>query len=536
MLAALPASRAEDLERFSFGGRERSYHIHLTDPQYLKQALPLVIVLHGATDNAFGAENMTGFTEKSFAEKFIVVYPNGTNEYDGSTRELTWNGGNCCGYADAENINDVAFIRALVERIRSQYSIDPDRIYVTGFSNGALLAYRLACEMSDVFAAAAPVSGALLPECNPAGPISILALNGTADLKVLYNGGYSPVIYGSKYDEPVSYARDFWTKKNSCEPGPETQQTRDYYHEKYKCSGGTAVEFYRIEDGDHDWPTAMNGLPATDLIWEFFKAHPRNNKVQPITADFKIEARKNFRELGRDFSGITYVPETDRYWVLDDTCALFEMKIEGEKIESLRTVRFKGLDDCEAVTTLPPEKPGVIRMAVTEERRGNVAFFEIGPDTQEIDCPAQCRVEHVINISIFSFNRNTGLEAMTAAPGGVLYIAEEEFPRRMWRTVFQPGKLELSKIWDAEAMLPSGSDIADLTWFDNSLFVLDERAQNLRRVDPETGKILFTYKLPQRFGDLHRYEGVAIVRKNGKIEMVLASEKNEVMVLRKPDQ
>ncbi len=265
---------SEDLIRFQYGGRERSYHIHV--PEAADGPLPLVVVLHGAMDNAFTIERISRFTDKAQKENFIVVYPNGTNEFDGSATGLTWNGGNCCGFADAEKIGDVAFIRELVEKISREHRVDPARIYAAGFSNGAQLAYRLGCEAADVFAAIAPVSGALLPECHPSCPVSVLAINGTADQKVLYNGGYSPVIYGSKYDEPVSFAMQTWQRRNGCDLKPETVEILGAKREIYSgCEKGSSVELYTIDGGDHEWPQPENNLAATDLIWEFFKAHPK---------------------------------------------------------------------------------------------------------------------------------------------------------------------------------------------------------------------------------------------------------------------
>lgn len=269
---------ADDLQRFQYGGRERSYHIHI--PENINEPVPLVLVFHGALDNAFVMEGISGFTEKAMKEKFIVVYPNGTNEYDGSTSGLTWNGGNCCGYADVEKVDDTGFVRALIEKIKKEYSVDSARIYAAGFSNGALLSYRLACNASDIFAAVAPVSGSLEPECSPKHPVAVIAFNGTADLKVLYDGGYSPVIEGSKYDTPVSFARSFWVKRNACDLQPEVERNENFIHEIYsKCKTGSGVEFYAIEGGEHEWPQSQKGLSATDLIWEFFKSHPKQKSL-----------------------------------------------------------------------------------------------------------------------------------------------------------------------------------------------------------------------------------------------------------------
>jgi polyhydroxybutyrate depolymerase len=104
-------------------------------------------------------------------------------------RLLTWNTGTCCGYAQRSHVDDVAFIRALLDSLERTYRIDRRRVYATGLSNGGMMSYLVACALSDRFAAVAPVSGELSMDCAPTIPVSVLIIHGTADENLPYNGG-----------------------------------------------------------------------------------------------------------------------------------------------------------------------------------------------------------------------------------------------------------------------------------------------------------------------------------------------------------
>ncbi len=124
---------------FEFSDRSRRYMVHIPLSYNGNNLTPLVISLHGYGGTARRNEEATGFTEKSNNEGFIVVYPEGIRQ--------SWNGPYCCGEAYTNNIDDIDFIRKLINRLEQEYKIDPDRIYVAGFSNGAIMAYRLAAEL-----------------------------------------------------------------------------------------------------------------------------------------------------------------------------------------------------------------------------------------------------------------------------------------------------------------------------------------------------------------------------------------------------
>lgn len=258
----------------SVNGLARSYFVHLPAGYHGHSPLPLVLVLHGATESPEGIEQLSGMSAEADKEQFIAVYPRGTG------RLPTWNVGNCCGYALQNRVDDVAFLRSLIGKLGQDYSIDPKRIFAAGISNGAMMSYRLACELSDKIAAVAPVEGAQNVPCQPSNPVSLIIFHGTADYLVPYNGGSTPFQIGPKrFDTSVADALAFWVKRNGCVDTPAHDETAAFRAMKYSdCTSGRAVQLYAIQGGHHMWPGAAlsgNTVPATDLIWSFFAQHPK---------------------------------------------------------------------------------------------------------------------------------------------------------------------------------------------------------------------------------------------------------------------
>jgi polyhydroxybutyrate depolymerase len=268
------------------GGRERTCLLHLPPIYDGKRSLPLVIVLHGGGGNAESAERMTGFTRKADKEGFIVAYPNGTGRL--KNRLLTWNSGNCCGYALDNNVDDGGFIRALMERLEKEVKADGNRIFVTGISNGGMMAYRVACELSDKVAAIAPVAGAQNVDGKPTHPVSVIIFHGTNDEHVLYEGG-KPKKRADPHDrtdKSVAFAVDFWVKHNGCDAKPRRVEKGNVVTETYSGGkDGTEVTLVTIKGGNHSWPGGerlarflddpTREIAATDVMWEFFAKHPK---------------------------------------------------------------------------------------------------------------------------------------------------------------------------------------------------------------------------------------------------------------------
>lgn len=273
-------------QTLTFGGRERSYLLHLPQGMSSTQRYALVIVLHGGGGAAMSAAKMTGMSDKADKEGFIVVYPDGTGRLE--DRLLTWNSGNCCGYALDNNVDDVGFIRAMIDRLLGAYPIDAKRVYATGISNGGMMSYRIACELSDRIAAIAPVAGALNNDCKPAQPVSVIAFHGTADENVPYAGGVASkrVDPHPREDKSVAYAMNFWVERDGCLRASLRSEKGSIVRDEYVgCTSGTSVVLYAIKGGGHAWPggdrlsilldAPTKELSSTDVMWEFFTQHPK---------------------------------------------------------------------------------------------------------------------------------------------------------------------------------------------------------------------------------------------------------------------
>ncbi|MEW6092992.1 MAG: PHB depolymerase family esterase [Chloroflexota bacterium] len=263
-----------------YDGLERSYVLHIPSEVDPSQPTALVLAFHGITLDAYEMIRISGFNTQSDAAGLIVVYPNA------SGKQLSWNGGHCCGEAALNNVDDVGFVRALLDELSALLNIDPKRIYATGFSNGAILAYRLACEMSDQIAAISPVSATQAIEdmqvCQPARPVPVIHFHGTDDEPNPYNGGETP---GGVQFISVADAIQFWVDFNGCPGEPQRSESGSIIHDVYApCQSNTSVELYTVTGGKHAWPggEAVNlrmGEPtmeisATILMWEFFLEHP----------------------------------------------------------------------------------------------------------------------------------------------------------------------------------------------------------------------------------------------------------------------
>jgi polyhydroxybutyrate depolymerase len=290
LLAALNAAAA-DVQRFiDVGGMQRRYVVHVPDGRADSAPAPLVVVFHGGGGNAANAARTSGMGAKADRAGFIVAYPDGTGRRAGAKAFLTWNAWRCCGAALDNNVDDVAFVRAMVADIERGHAVDRRRVYAAGLSNGGMMTYRVACELADIFAAVAPVGGALNTDgCRPSSPVSVVIFHGTADQHVRFEGGEpgTSVDRHKRVDNSVAYAVDFWKRRDGCEGEPLRSRKGSVVHDAYACRDGTAVELYAIEGQGHAWPGGKKGLPsgnldapsteisATDAMWDFFRAHPK---------------------------------------------------------------------------------------------------------------------------------------------------------------------------------------------------------------------------------------------------------------------
>jgi polyhydroxybutyrate depolymerase len=270
-------------------GRKRTYHVHVP-PRYDPQTpTPVVLALHGATMTGPLMASFSGLDAKADAAGFLAVYPNGT----GSRLSYTWNGGNCCGSAVRENVDDVAFVRALLDDLAGVYRVDPGRVFATGMSNGAILAHRLGCELSDRIAAIAPVAGALgVAACEPKRPVPVIHFHGTEDEFAPFGGGKGPKSLFRTNAYSVEHTIRAWVKANGCREEPVVEELPDTAKDSTRIvkktygggRDGAEVVLVVIEGGGHTWPgrdpgttvlgRATRNVSANDLMWEFFEKHP----------------------------------------------------------------------------------------------------------------------------------------------------------------------------------------------------------------------------------------------------------------------
>lgn len=289
-LPTFPDEKDDKIFFLTHDERERRYIVHRPASWDGKSRVPVVLAFHGGTGRAEVQRAMSRMNATADRHGFLVIYPDGTGpELRLGRKEvpiLTWNAGRCCGYAAKQNVDDVGFVRALIDRLMQQYPIDESRIYATGFSNGAMFVHRLGVELSDRLAAIAPVSGALMVDAAaPKRPISVLHIHGLKDPNAKYEGGPGRVDRTVHRSIPDTLA--WWIKANRCPSQPvETREDKDFIVERFAPSpdsNGATVVLVKLPEGGHTWPGGIDTMPqfkkgaliqsvdASEMIWKFFE-------------------------------------------------------------------------------------------------------------------------------------------------------------------------------------------------------------------------------------------------------------------------
>jgi polyhydroxybutyrate depolymerase len=257
-------------------GRSRTYITHMPAAS---GALPVMIAYHGGGGEAQGFKSYAGLDALADREHFIVVYPNGTGPLP--NRLLTFNGGGCCGFARERNIDDVGFTIALLDDLAKRTPVDRARIYATGHSNGAIMAYRLAAERADRIAAIVPVAGAMsVSSFSPSRPVPVMHIHSVDDPRALYEGGVGPPFPGTNNREthqPVQKALDQWIRAANCAAVPTTAETlrerpgtREAQHTATKlvwskCAGNAEIVHWKLTGTGHGWPGNRRGGVAQEI-------------------------------------------------------------------------------------------------------------------------------------------------------------------------------------------------------------------------------------------------------------------------------
>ncbi len=273
----------------SLGDLKRSYLVHVPKSYDGTKPFPVVLAFHGGGSTAQGMVRFSGLNQTADKHGFIVVYPSGTGSME---QRLTFNGGNCCGYAMTNKIDDVAFTRALLDDLAKLVKVDAKRVYSTGMSNGAILSYLLASELSDRIAAIAPVSGLMGTEkCAPKRPVPVIHFHGTDDQFAPFNGGDSKIVLTVKNLYSVDHGIKAWLKANGCREEPTAVEIPDNAKDGTKATrttygggkDGAEVVLVAIEGMGHAWPgqpgvkalgKSTRNVSANEMMWAFFQNHP----------------------------------------------------------------------------------------------------------------------------------------------------------------------------------------------------------------------------------------------------------------------
>lgn len=273
-------------------GKKRRFKVILPESCKDTKKLPVVLLLHGAGSNPSTIEWVSKMSRLAREKKFIVVYPQGSGYPFGLLR--TWNAGIECGPAYKKSVNDVQFLSSLIDEVNKRYPTDKNRVFVAGMSNGGMMAYRAANELSDKINAIGVVEASMF--CNKPDDgksVNLIAIHGNQDKVIPFNGG-NGFWYGYKFKSPsVAKTLSYWVKRNGCSPYAEVEEADGYSKFTYRSEkNGSQVVFYLLDKAGHSWPGAI-GIPplispskklsASEALCEFFLSCKPKIKEEKIT-------------------------------------------------------------------------------------------------------------------------------------------------------------------------------------------------------------------------------------------------------------
>ncbi len=267
-------------------GQQRTYLVHIPGNYDPKKPAPVVLALHGAAMDGSMMVWFSGLNTKSDEAGFIVVYPSGT----GVGPFRTWNAGGFSGKMAEGRADDVAFLGKVLDDLAAVASVDGKRVYACGMSNGGMMCYRLAAELSDRIAAIAPVAGTLaIEQCRPKRAVPVIHFHGTRDNIVPFRmTREKPRVHeaegGRRIDPDMGETE--WLRRTA----------RDRCHfERRRGSAGDALDLWQWEGRGRGRPgrdrrrrphlagqkppvgfigKSATNISANDLLWEFFEKHP----------------------------------------------------------------------------------------------------------------------------------------------------------------------------------------------------------------------------------------------------------------------
>jgi polyhydroxybutyrate depolymerase len=243
------------------GMQPRTYYLHVPASYQPSQSVPLLLAFHSRATNGKEILLSSQFVAWAAEMNFIVVALNGSTS-DGVS---SWNAGNCCTNATTNEENDILLSSTIIDFVKSNYAVNQGQVWAAGHSNGGMMAYRLACDLSNKITAVAIVTGALMdPTCRPEKQVSLIHIHGDLDATVPYQGG-------AKFETPnIYYSVLDYAKAIPCNGSTASNITRDEERYLWNCSNGTQVELVNYMSQSHAW---VDGY--TEEILRFLFAHPR---------------------------------------------------------------------------------------------------------------------------------------------------------------------------------------------------------------------------------------------------------------------
>ncbi len=283
-------------------GLTRPYFIHVPKAYVPNSPAALVLNFHGGGGSPEGHREITGMDATADKHGFIVVYPRGTRPDGDPSKVLQrfWNvkPGPTGEFNSASTISardDEAYVAAILADVEKKFSIDETRVFATGFSNGAIFSNQLACDLSDRFAAIAPVGAPLWmdpKDCSPSHPVSVIYFHGTTDPCAPFEGGTSGCELGlansGRIFPSAQSVVDAWKQINAAgDDAVKTFEKGAVLCETFLGAEGSEVTFCKITGGGHTWPggkpyvlpgfdvgVTNQDISANELMWDFFKKHP----------------------------------------------------------------------------------------------------------------------------------------------------------------------------------------------------------------------------------------------------------------------
>lgn len=272
LLLALPAQA----ETVQLG--DRFYRIDLPPRA---EGAPLILALHGGGGGADQFARNSGLSAPANRQGYAVIYPEGTGG------AATWNGGSCCGQAQVRQVDDIAFLDHVIADATARFSLDPGRVYLTGMSNGAIMAETYAARRPERVRAVAGVAGTMDTSLfKPAGAVPLLHIHGTADDRVPYGGGQGKNLrnrFASVASVEAAFLAPFpMLARTERIIDPALDGMRVLERNYSDARGLVQIRILTIEGGGHAWPGSRRAprqggtkdITANAEILRFFAEHP----------------------------------------------------------------------------------------------------------------------------------------------------------------------------------------------------------------------------------------------------------------------